>query len=99
MSDESPGAGRAFCEADHQHDIFMADSSNPHVGALEQLQELLKSVQKRLESTRVALQTKELERRELKEVEQAFGRKGIPSFAFEGILGELQVPLNRRRCT
>ena len=27
----------------------------------------------------------------LKELESAFSRKGIPSFAFEGILGELQV--------
>ena len=68
-------------------------SSNqcPEIGQKEMLVQMIAQSSRDLEATEQKLADLQPMEGILKELDSAFGRKGIPSFAFEGVLGELQV--------
>ena len=87
-------AGHHFIEASRKLDEIRS-AANPHAGKTELLEGL------RLSEAKVAETVKQESEKwfavgsQLKELVSAFGREGVQSFALEGVLGELQVWLQR----
>lgn len=64
---------------------------NPHAREAGVLEELKQSEEQNVARVSSEIETWTVQSSQLKELDSAFGRGGIQSFALEGILGELQV--------
>ena len=65
--------------------------TNPHHGSAAMLRDLILEDNRNMSSSQTKYDSSAREVAMLKELEVAFGRGGIQSFALEGVLGELQV--------
>lgn len=83
-------AGRMAWQAQKDQER-VKEESNPHQGTTATWEGLLADESRALESARREASRWGREAEWLKEVDVAFSRTGVQSFALEGILGELQV--------
>ena len=65
--------------------------NNPHHGTAAMLRDLILEYSQSMTSSQTQQDSGRKESAVLKELEAAFGRGGIQSFALEGVLGKLQV--------
>ena len=69
----------------------LGSEGNPHLGEASVLQGLVASETAALEAAKSGAAQWQQEAEWARELDAAFGRTGVQSFALEGVLGELQV--------
>ena len=89
-TEDAAGAGTALRDAEGEADR-VAREANPCLGEVAVLEGLILSEASALEEAQQQSSTWDSEAGWLGELDSAFGRTGVQSFALEGILGELQV--------